>query len=196
MKPAQQQQQQQQNKQQQGSDSTTTTGTNNPIQEMMTNDPELAEAMEIFAYMSNAERTEAMQELKELIGADATNDPEAMKLFEQLFNEVGKMKEVNGDGTSSSLQELVAEDERVARVEDVMHALRQAGPAEFETKVLARKEAILEAIVEAGQMTDEQAQIYRNDGAAWQDMLTAIWKDLQGQVRPDDQEVGAAGEPQ
>lgn len=135
------------------------------------NDPELVEALQIFAGMSEEEMEETMRDLIALLG----DDPETLAAIQQVLDEIPNMKHSE---IQSSLKDMVAQDEIAAATEDALHMLASA-----EWNQIWEKQAlILEAVIESGNISEEDAQRYKSDVIIWEHDLKQIWSELQQQI--------------
>jgi len=134
-------------------------------------DPELLNAMEIFANMSPEEMEETMRELKEMLG----DDPEALAAMEQVMQEIPKMK---ADHIQSSLKELIEEDEIAAATQDALEMLRSGS---FDA-VFEKRNEILEAVIASGKIDAVDAARFQASPTAWEAELKHIWSELMKQA--------------
>lgn len=133
-------------------------------------DPEVQMAIEMFSKMSPEEMEETMLEMKQLFG----DNPEMMDAIEEVMREIPKMK--TGD-IQSSLKDLVSEDEVQAATYDALRMLRSTENA-WDT-IWSERDAILEAVLESGQIAPVDAARFRNDPKEWEAELKHIWEQLQ-----------------
>ncbi|CAB9518984.1 expressed unknown protein [Seminavis robusta] len=135
------------------------------------NDPELLAAMEIFAGMSPEEMEETMKELTQMLG----DDPETLSAIRDVMKEIPNLKTSD---IQSSLKEMVSEDEVAAATQD---ALKLLGKSNWET-IWEKQDLILEAVIQSGQLSANDAALYKSDKDAWEKELRFIWNELQKQA--------------
>lgn len=134
-------------------------------------DPELLEAIEMFAGMSPEEMEETMQELIGMLG----EDPETLAAIEEVMKEIPDMKA--GD-IQSSLNQMVSENEVATATKD---ALRLLGTSDWET-IWEKQSLILDAVIQSGKMNAEDNALFKSDKVAWEKELRFIWNELQTQA--------------
>ena len=128
-------------------------------------------ALQIFAGMSEEEMEETMRDLIALLG----DDPETLAAIQQVLDEIPNMKHSE---IQSSLKDMVAQDEIAAATEDALHMLASA-----EWNQIWEKQAlILEAVIESGNISEEDTQRYKSDVSIWEHDLKQIWSELQQQI--------------
>ena len=137
-------------------------------------DPELAEAIELFAGMSPEEMTETIEELKEMFG----DDPEMMKEIEEIMNEIAQM---DSSEIEQNMKDLMDEEMVAMAMADTLEMLKNADENDWE-RILENKDAILEAVISAGVVSDSEILHFENDPAAWEEELMLIWKELKSQA--------------
>jgi len=130
-------------------------------------DTELLEAMEIFVGMSAAEREEAITGLMAKVG----DDPKKQAEMDFLLKKVSEMED------SGSLKQMVQDDE-IAKAK--REAARQLDGSNWES-FWEMQAQILEATLESGQLSPEDAARFKTDEDAWKKQLRTIWDDLQKQ---------------
>eukprot|EP00978_Attheya_sp_CCMP212_P032627 scaffold128339_cov47-Attheya_sp.AAC.3 len=131
-------------------------------------DPELLAAMEIFAGMSPEELEETMTELMGIIG----DDPEALSAMQEIIKEIPNMM---AEEVHSSLEQMVADDE-VAKAMQV--GLELLYNNNWET-IWEKRDLILDAVIQSGEISVEQAATFKSDKEAWEKELKFIWGELQ-----------------
>lgn len=134
------------------------------------NDPQLIEAMQMFASMSPEEMEETMKELQEMLG----DDPETMAMIKQVAEEIPKMR---ASGIQSSLKDMIAEDEVQAATNDALKMLEDNDNA-WET-IWEQRDQILKAVLASGQITPMDAARFESDPKEWEAELKHIWEELQ-----------------
>lgn len=134
-------------------------------------DPELLAAMEIFAAMSPEEMEETMQELTQMLG----DDPETLAAIQEVMDQIPK---ISASDIQSSLQEMIADDEIAVATQN---ALKMLHKTDWET-IWDKKEDILEAVIQSGQISAEDAALFKSDNEAWEKELKFIWNELQKQA--------------
>jgi len=134
-------------------------------------DPELLVAMEIFAAMNPEEMEETMEELKKMLG----DDPETLEAIQHVMNELPKMK---SEDVQSSLNDMIADDEIAAATND---ALKLLGHSHWD-QIWEQQDVILQAVIQSGQISEEDTALFTSDNAAWEKELRFIWNELQRQA--------------
>jgi hypothetical protein len=145
-------------------------------------DPALLAAMEIFAGMSPEEMEETMQELVGLLGDDA----ETLAAMKEVMDEIQNLE---ASDTQSSLKQMIADDEIAAATQD---ALKMLHKTDWET-IWERKDDILEAVIQSGQIEADDAALFKSDKEAWEKELKFIWSELQRQATETD-DAGRKGD--
>lgn len=164
-------------------------------------DPELAQAIKIFSDMTPHELMETTLELRELFA----NDPDALEEMELVMSEIYKMNRyakegrLDPEGSSSSRSSAGSSggggdneaemgknnhDLFSMAMSDTLDMLRSANEGDWD-QILQHKDAILEVVIQSGFMGDEEAEIYRSNGAAWEEQLRIIWEELKKQAEVD-----------
>jgi len=171
-------------------------------------DPELLQAFQIFANMSLQELMDTTLELREIYA----HDPQALEEMEQVMKEVYKITRstksntINGDdddgaadGSTSQtrindnhvqVQEEEQEQEHSDLfsmiMSDTLDMMRNANNEQDWSLILEQKDAILQAVIHSGFMTEEETEVYRRDEGAWEDQLRIIWEELRTQQAMED----------
>lgn len=135
-------------------------------------DPELLEAIEMLAGMSPEEMDETMKELLDMMG----DDPETVAAIEGVFRDLPNMVEKD---IQSSLLKMMLNDGVAAATQD---ALQLVGASDWDT-IWNKKDVILEAVIQSGKMSAEDAVLFKSDTAAWEKELRFIWHELQTQAK-------------
>ena len=146
-------------------------------------DPELSEAIQMFAGMSPEEMMQTMEELKEILG---NNDPAALQEIEEVMLEIAKLDlegDYNGVDTNA-LKDLMGEDRAAMAMSDTLDMLRNADEGDW-NKILENKEQILEVVIQSGVMDEDEVEMFRNDPGAWEEELRFIWEELKNQADED-----------
>ena len=151
-------------------------------------DPELAEAIQMFAGMSPEEMMQTMEELKEILG---NNDPAALQEIEEVMLEIAKL-DLSTEGDYNALQDLMGEDRAAMAMSDTLDMLRNADEGDW-NKILENKEQILEVVIQSGVMDEEEVEMFRNDPDAWEEELRFIWEELKAQADEDANNGGGGG---
>lgn len=138
-------------------------------------DPELMDAMEIFNNMSPEEMQEAMVGLLEVLG----DDPEMLAAIQELQKEIEMMKS-SGEYDGEKLQGMIEDDELAAATQDALDMLGSANDWEA---IWEMQEVILEGVLESGQLSAQDAALYKSDVSAWETELKFIWTELQKQAQ-------------
>lgn len=139
------------------------------------NDPEVLQAMELFMGMSATEREETIRGLMEAVGDDPAKRAEMEFIISKLpAVEREQIKNSPGGRTSSTLKQMVHDDE-VAKAKQ--NARRQLDGTTWET-FWENQEAILEATIQGGQLSPEDAARFKTDEKAWEEQLRVIFEDL------------------
>jgi hypothetical protein len=136
-------------------------------------DPELEDAMEIFNAMSPDEMQAAMIELLDVLG----DDPEMLAAVQELQKEIETMK-ASGVESYSKLEDMIEDDELAAATQDFLDMLE--GGTDWES-IWEMQEVILQSVLESGQLSAQDAALYKSDLPAWEKELKFIWKELQDQ---------------
>jgi hypothetical protein len=142
-------------------------------------DPELMEAMDIFAGMSKEEMQETLAELMDILG----DDPETLAAIQELQKELETMQasgEYDGFAGEKLEDSMVTEDELAAATQDALHML---GGATDWDGIWEMQEVILQGVLESGQLSAEDAALYKNDLSEWEKELQFIWTELQNQAQ-------------
>ena len=143
------------------------------MQEML-NDPEMMEAMKMLTQMSPEEMKETLQELIMTTG----DDPETKKALESALEEISQM---NMEEVQGALAALMEEEQIAHAIHDTMEMLGKADDATWE-EIISKKDVILEAVIESGQLSQDDIDRYQNDSDAWENELKFIWKELKSQA--------------
>jgi len=149
-------------------------------------DPELAEAIQMFAGMSPEEMMQTMEELKEILG---NNDPAALQEIEEVMLEIAKLD--LGDLDTDSIKDLMEEEMAAMAMSDTLDMLRNANEGDW-NKILENKEQILEVVIQSGVMDEEEVDMFRKDPDAWEEELRFIWEELKQQADEDANGGGGA----
>jgi len=145
---------------------------------MLEDDPQLLAAMEMFAAMSIDEKQEILSQLTEMFG---DSDPATLKLLEQAMGEVAQM---NPEEMKTSLKDMVQEDEIMVAIADTLKMLSNVEGDAWET-ILANKDNILQAVIQSGKISEEDAQRYSSDPSAWEKDLEAVWDEVKKVARTE-----------
>lgn len=140
----------------------------NGEQASLADDPELVQAMEIFAGMSPQEMEETVRQLMEVVG----NDPETIAELKSILEMIPQIE------SASNLEQMTQDDELAAATED---ALRLLGGTNWDA-IWEKQEDILKAVLASGQLTPEDAATFKTDQSAWEKELKFIWGELQKQA--------------
>lgn len=145
-------------------------------------DPELREAVEMLSEMSPEEMEETLGELAEMLGSE---DPETAEALREAMKEVsemspGEMRNSLGQIVGAEYGDVDISDE----VSDTLRMLKEADDDMIET-ILARKDHILETVIQSGQISQEDAERYRKHPFEWEKELKGIWGELQRQAAGD-----------
>jgi hypothetical protein len=134
------------------------------------NDPELLEAIQMFADMSPEEMMETMEELKEMF----SNDPETLREIEEVILELSKL---DADDIEQQLRELMEEEDIAKSMAETMELLQNADQSDWK-RILENKDAILEAVIATGAISEEEIAEYQRNPDAWERELLLIWEEL------------------
>mmetsp|Transcript_16592 Transcript_16592/g.23389 ORF Transcript_16592/g.23389 Transcript_16592/m.23389 type:complete len:193 (-) Transcript_16592:39-617(-) len=140
----------------------------------MLDDPEMTEAIDMFANMSPEEMEETMQELMNMFG----DDPETAAAIQDVMKEIGGM---DGQAVKQSMEEMMAEKQVAGAIGETLEMLANADEGMFKT-ILGEKDAILESVIESGSLSAEDIAKYRNDPSLWEAELKHIWLELKKQA--------------
>jgi hypothetical protein len=149
-------------------------------------DPDLLEAMQLFAHLLPKERQEAILEVKAMLGED---DLETMAALEQVLLELPKME--------ADIQEdrILAEEMVLAATEDALDMLllfqnqKKNGPLSSWELIWEKRDVIRDAVIQSGKLSPSDAALFKTDPAAWEAELKSIWSMLQQQAAIIDQEL-------
>jgi hypothetical protein len=144
-------------------------------------DPELAEAIQMFADMSPEEMMETMKELRYMF----ENDPETMKEVEEIMQEIAKLDPAE---MKQSLTGSIDEEMAAKAMDDTMDMLKNADESDW-NKIRENKEQILEVVIQSGVMDVEEVRLFRTDPDAWEEELKIIWKELKMQADGENSRV-------
>lgn len=163
---------------QEGTDSFS--GSSAMLLEDMMNDQEIREAVEFLAGMGAEEMAETMQEVAAMLGDGDEADPETAAALREAMAEVSKM---SAEDIRASLGKMAApsEDMLSDSISEALRMLADADQGVLDT-VLERKDLILEAVVQSGEMTEADAEKFRKNPAEWEDELKGIWGELKRQA--------------
>ena len=136
-------------------------------------DPQLLEAIEMFANMSPEEMKETMKELQGMLG----DDPETIAAIQEVMSEITNLENGNTkqQHIHKSLSDMIAQDELAAATKDALEMLRNG---QWET-IWENRNLIRDAVIESGQISPEDAALFRTDQKAWESELQHIWFQLQ-----------------
>ena len=139
-------------------------------------DDELLNAMEIFAGMSKVEMEETIREMIELVGRD---DHETIAELEKLLHELIPMiDDDNKDDKNQNLKQMIQDDELKKATHDAL-TLLSGSSWDY---VWENQQLILEGVLQSGQLSPEDAALYKADEAAWEKELKFIFNELQKQA--------------
>jgi len=157
-------------------------------------DQELLNAMELFMGMSGKEREETIQGLLQAAAAASsgsdgdgghTNVAEMEALLEMLpaMEEELKNRAMNkNDGNPvimpSSLQQMIQDDALSRALKDAQNLILHSSKYTDWDSFWADQEIILEATVNSGQLSKEDAAKFQNDPKEWEIVMRSIWADL------------------
>jgi hypothetical protein len=139
------------------------------------NDPKLNDAMEIFNAMSPEEMQEAMIGSLDVLG----DDPEMLAAIQELQKELETMKASGVEYNDEKLQDMIADDELLAAATQDFLDMVEIG-TDWEP-IWEMQEVILQSVLESGQLSAQDAALYKSDLSAWEKELKFIWKELQNQ---------------
>lgn len=134
------------------------------------NDPELLEAIQMFADMSPEEMMETMEELKEMF----SNDPETLREIEEVILELSKL---DANDIEQQLRELLEEEDAAKSMAETMEFLQNADESDW-NRILENKDAILQAVIATGAISEEEIAEYQTNPGAWERELLSIWEEL------------------
>ena len=140
-------------------------------------------AMEVFMGMAPEEREATIRELMELV----SDDPQLVTEMENLLKALPaldeeQLKNAGPGGFHSSLDQMVHDDEVAKAREDAKEML---GGTEWQF-FLDNQAVILESVLEAGQLSPEQAAEFKTDETAWLKQLRVIYEDVQRMTQGDE----------
>lgn len=145
------------------------------LEGMDLDDPELLQAMEIFANMSPDEMEDVLKELQMVLG----DDPEALEAMREVMEELPAMKAAD---IQRNLKNLVEQDEIAKATADALDLLRKG---EWNA-IWARRQEILDAVISSGKIDPEDAARFRSDPSEWEAELKHIWGELQKLAAQED----------
>mmetsp|Transcript_7385 Transcript_7385/g.15965 ORF Transcript_7385/g.15965 Transcript_7385/m.15965 type:complete len:202 (+) Transcript_7385:296-901(+) len=140
-------------------------------------DEELLGVMEEFALMSEEEMEEAFMEVVEMLGGDENS--EMATAVREIMDAVKSMDVSDGlaplmESMGMSIEEEIAEATHIA--------LEMISNSDWE-RIYNKRGEILESLVIGGNISAEDAALYKNDDGAWVKELRFIWDELQTQAR-------------
>jgi len=138
------------------------------------NDQELLEAIQMFADMSPEEMMETMEDLKEMF----SNDPETLREIEEVILELSRL---DAEDIEQQLSELMAEEEIAQSMAETMELLQNADESDW-NRILENKDAILQAVISTGVISEEEIAEYQSNPDAWERELLSIWEELKMQA--------------
>jgi hypothetical protein len=141
------------------------------IEDLDIDDAELLEAFHELASMTPEEMEETMKDLTAMLG----DDPETLAAVEEVMKEIQNMKVMD---IKSAFKDLISEEEVAAATEE---ALIMLGQSSWEV-IWEKNDFILEAVIQSGQMSAEDAAKFKSDKDAWEKELRLIWSELQKQA--------------
>lgn len=138
------------------------------------NDPEVLAAMEIFMGMAPEERASTIKGLMEAVG----DDPQKRAEMELIVSTLPALDEEtlknSPAGVHSSLKQMIQDDEFAKAKND---ARQQLDGVSWEFFV-ENQAAILDATIQSGQLSAEDAARFKTDDEAWMEQLRVIWEDV------------------
>ena len=126
----------------------------------------------MLAGMSPEEMDETMKELLDMMG----DDPETVAAIKGVFQDLPNMVEKD---IQSSLLKMMLNDGVAAATQDALQVL---GASDWGT-IWNKQGVILEAVIQSGKMSVEDAALFKSDKAAWEKELRFIWNELQTQAK-------------
>lgn len=138
------------------------------------NDPDLQEAMQMFADMSPDEMMDTIKSLQE----EFKDDPELLAELDTIMEELSQL---DSDEIQASLDSIMNEEMTAKSMVDTLDMLKNADDNAWET-IMENKDAILQVVIESGIMTQEEVELFQNDGKAWEEELEFLWKELKQQA--------------
>lgn len=141
---------------------------------LLKNDPEALQAMEIFMGMSPDEREETIRGLMDAMGDDPKKRAEMELLLAKLPALSDEQIKNSDSGIQSSLKQMVQDDEFAKARRD---ARKQLDGTSWEF-FAENQAAILEATIAGGQLSPEDAALFKTDEEAWLKQLRVIWEDV------------------
>ena len=138
------------------------------------NDPEVLAAMEIFMGMAPEERASTIKGLMDAVG----DDPQKRAEMEFIISKLPALDEEtlknSPAGVHSSLKQMIQDDEFAKAQRD---ARQQLDGVSWEFFVENRA-AILDATIQSGRLSAEDAARFKTDDEAWMEQLRVIWEDV------------------
>mmetsp|Transcript_4295 Transcript_4295/g.12119 ORF Transcript_4295/g.12119 Transcript_4295/m.12119 type:complete len:187 (-) Transcript_4295:220-780(-) len=138
------------------------------------NDPEVVAAMEIFMGMAPEERASTIKGLMEAVGDDPQKRAEMELIISKLPALDEEMLKNSPAGAHSSLKQMIQDDEFAKAQKDARQQLDGVSWEFF----LENQAAILDATIQSGQLSPEDAARFKTDDEAWLKQLRVIWEDV------------------
>eukprot|EP00980_Cylindrotheca_fusiformis_P011386 scaffold2638_cov114-Cylindrotheca_fusiformis.AAC.14 len=147
---------------------------------LLSEDEELVEALEIFQRMSPEEMEETVLELMKQMDDDPDGRAELESLLNDILPELKLQQQQDQDQQQQqqNLKQMIEEDEIAVATQD---ALRLLSGSSWED-LWAKQDIVLEGVLNSGQLTPEDAALFKSDKAAWKEQLKFIWDELQKQA--------------
>jgi len=137
-------------------------------------DPELAEAMQMFADMSPEEMAGVVEELKEMF----KDDPETLKDLEEVMQELSNL---SSDDMEERLQEIMQEEAVAYAMTETLEMLQAADEEDLE-KIISQKDIVLESVIQTGAISEEEIEFFKSNPDEWEKELRHIWGELNNQA--------------
>mmetsp|Transcript_23849 Transcript_23849/g.27609 ORF Transcript_23849/g.27609 Transcript_23849/m.27609 type:complete len:197 (-) Transcript_23849:37-627(-) len=137
-------------------------------------DPELAEAMQMFADMSPEEMAGGVEELKEMF----KDDPETLKDLEEVMQELSNL---SSDDMEERLQEIMQEEAVAYAMTETLEMLQAADEEDLE-KIISQKDIVLESVIQTGAISEEEIEFFKSNPDEWEKELRHIWGELNNQA--------------
>lgn len=147
-------------------------------------DPELMEAMQMFADMSPEEMRDTLGDLMAMF----PDDPEMIAELEEAMAEISGMDK---DEINKSMEEIMDEEMAAKAMADTLQMLKEADESAL-VKILERKDLILDSVIATGVMSEEEIELFKADPSLWEAELIAIWEELKKQG--DESSLGSSSD--
>mmetsp|Transcript_8459 Transcript_8459/g.14842 ORF Transcript_8459/g.14842 Transcript_8459/m.14842 type:complete len:208 (+) Transcript_8459:232-855(+) len=141
---------------------------------------ELLDVMEQFALMSDGEMEEAFSEVVDMLGDD---DPEMLEAVREIKE---ALKSSDGSDESTPLMESMttSTDKEIAEATDI--ALELISKSDDWESIHNKRDEILDSLIADGNISAEDAALFKSDDGAWEKELRLIWDGLTNLAKEGD----------